>query len=163
VEIWEFGSCGNLGSVRYQLARESSARPQGGLREMQIYMYIRAGRQGGSLTVVVEDLVEIWGAAVTGCLEIPFGELQVCSRQPVYPGPPRSRPLSGDAQNCLSLLSQNVRPPHTSSLLQHYRAVLLIPDLYDRVHLREMLHVLLDRLGFGSAFVVQVRLHLGFF
>ena len=40
--------------------------------------------------------------------------------------------------------------------LQHYKAVLLIPDVYNHKHVREMMNLLLDRLGFGAALVHQV-------
>ncbi len=42
-------------------------------------------------------------------------------------------------------------------MFQHYRAVLLIPDIYERQHVRDMMTVLLDRLGFGAAFACQVK------
>ncbi len=35
--------------------------------------------------------------------------------------------------------------------------MLLVPDMYERAHVREMIAVLLDQLGFGAAFAVQVR------
>lgn len=35
------------------------------------------------------------------------------------------------------------------------RAVLIVPDIYNRGHLRELLSLLLVRMGFGSAFLVQ--------
>ncbi|CAN7992666.1 unnamed protein product [Ixodes hexagonus] len=37
--------------------------------------------------------------------------------------------------------------------LKHYRAVLIIPDVYNRDHVREMVDVLLSRLGFAACFV----------
>lgn len=42
-------------------------------------------------------------------------------------------------------------------LLQSYRAVLLIPDIYRRRHVRDLMELLLHRLGFEAAFVVQVN------
>ena len=41
------------------------------------------------------------------------------------------------------------------SEFKHYRVVLLIPDLYKRQHVRELVNVLLVRLGFGAAIVQQ--------
>ena len=41
-------------------------------------------------------------------------------------------------------------------VLQHYRAVLLIPDIYERTHIRELMSLLLNNLGFGAAFAHQV-------
>ena len=41
-------------------------------------------------------------------------------------------------------------------ILQHYRAVLLIPDIFIHKHVKEMMNLLLDRLGFGAAIVQQV-------
>ena len=46
------------------------------------------------------------------------------------------------------------------AMLQCYRAVLLIPDIYDRQHVRELVSLLLNRLGFMAAFVVQVAARL---
>ena len=43
------------------------------------------------------------------------------------------------------------------SMLQHYKAVLLIPDVYVHMHVREMMNVLLNGLGFGAALVQQVK------
>ena len=45
--------------------------------------------------------------------------------------------------------------------MQHYRAVLLIPDLYNQGHVKAMLNVLLNELGFSAAFVHQVRITPG--
>jgi len=42
-------------------------------------------------------------------------------------------------------------------MLQHYKAVLLIPDVYVHMHVREMMNVLLNGLGFGAALVQQVK------
>ncbi|XP_074646426.1 actin-related protein 8-like [Tubulanus polymorphus] len=39
--------------------------------------------------------------------------------------------------------------------LKHYRAILLIPDIYNRHHVKELMNVLLNKLGFSAAFVVQ--------
>ncbi|XP_077998073.1 actin-related protein 8-like [Glandiceps talaboti] len=39
--------------------------------------------------------------------------------------------------------------------LRHYRAVLLIPDIYHRPHVKELMSLLLNRLGFGAAIVIQ--------
>ncbi|XP_002730533.1 actin-related protein 8-like [Saccoglossus kowalevskii] len=39
--------------------------------------------------------------------------------------------------------------------LKHYRAVLLIPDIYNRPHVKELMSLLLNRLGFGAAIVIQ--------
>uniref|UniRef100_A0A8D8KQB3 Actin-related protein 8 n=1 Tax=Culex pipiens TaxID=7175 RepID=A0A8D8KQB3_CULPI len=39
--------------------------------------------------------------------------------------------------------------------LRHYKAVLVIPDIYDRGHLKELTTLLLNRIGFGSCFLVQ--------
>lgn len=38
---------------------------------------------------------------------------------------------------------------------KNYKAVLLIPDIYARQHVREMINILLNGLGFNAAFVVQ--------
>lgn len=43
-----------------------------------------------------------------------------------------------------------------SNDLKSYKAVLIIPDVYNRVHLRELTNLLLLRMGFGSCFLVQV-------
>ncbi|XP_070558139.1 actin-related protein 8-like isoform X2 [Ptychodera flava] len=39
--------------------------------------------------------------------------------------------------------------------LRHYRAILLIPDIYHRPHVKELMNLLLNRLGFGAAIVIQ--------
>ncbi|XP_022098005.1 actin-related protein 8-like [Acanthaster planci] len=39
--------------------------------------------------------------------------------------------------------------------LKHYRAVLIIPDIYHRPHVKELMNLLLLRMGFGAAIVHQ--------
>ncbi|XP_071810332.1 actin-related protein 8-like [Asterias amurensis] len=39
--------------------------------------------------------------------------------------------------------------------LKHYRAILVIPDIYHRPHVKELMNLLLLRLGFGAAIVHQ--------
>uniref|UniRef100_A0A6P7FJ58 Actin-related protein 8 n=1 Tax=Diabrotica virgifera virgifera TaxID=50390 RepID=A0A6P7FJ58_DIAVI len=39
--------------------------------------------------------------------------------------------------------------------LKYHRAVLVIPDVYNRTYLRELMYLLLSRMGFGSCFLVQ--------
>nr|SVE93502.1 EOG090X02LT [Scapholeberis mucronata] len=39
--------------------------------------------------------------------------------------------------------------------LKHYRAVLVIPDIYNRQNLKELVNLLLNQLGFGSCFLLQ--------
>lgn len=39
--------------------------------------------------------------------------------------------------------------------LKAYKAVLLIPDVFNRMYLRELMTLLLMKMGFGSAFLVQ--------
>jgi actin-related protein 8 len=39
--------------------------------------------------------------------------------------------------------------------LQNYRAVLVIPDIYKRRHLRELMTLLLTKMRFGGCFLVQ--------
>ncbi|CAG7815434.1 unnamed protein product [Allacma fusca] len=39
--------------------------------------------------------------------------------------------------------------------LKHYKAVVIVPVMFDRVHAREMLNLVLNRLGFGMAFLLQ--------
>lgn len=41
--------------------------------------------------------------------------------------------------------------------LHLYKAVLVIPDVYNRGHLKELMNLLLVRMGFGSCFLIQVR------
>lgn len=36
-----------------------------------------------------------------------------------------------------------------------YKAVLVVPDIYNRNHLRELMTLLLTKMGFGSCFLVQ--------
>lgn len=40
--------------------------------------------------------------------------------------------------------------------LSMYKAVLVVPDIYNRGHLRELMNLLLLKMGFGSCFLVQV-------
>lgn len=40
--------------------------------------------------------------------------------------------------------------------LHLYKAVLIVPDIYNRGHLRELMNLLLLKMGFGSCFLVQV-------
>ncbi|XP_060528431.1 actin-related protein 8 [Cylas formicarius] len=39
--------------------------------------------------------------------------------------------------------------------LKSYKAVLIVPDVYNRTYLRELMYLLLARIGFGSCFLVQ--------
>ncbi|XP_056644802.1 actin-related protein 8 [Diorhabda sublineata] len=39
--------------------------------------------------------------------------------------------------------------------LKHHKAVLVIPDVYNRVYLRELMYLLLCKIGFGSCFLLQ--------
>ncbi|KAL1512547.1 hypothetical protein ABEB36_002128 [Hypothenemus hampei] len=39
--------------------------------------------------------------------------------------------------------------------LKNYRAVLIIPDVYNRIYLRELMYLLLGSMGFASCFLVQ--------
>ena len=39
---------------------------------------------------------------------------------------------------------------------QYYRVVLVIPDIFNRKHLKNMAHILLNRLGFSSLIIHQV-------
>lgn len=39
--------------------------------------------------------------------------------------------------------------------LKYYKAVLVIPDVYNRTYLRELMYLLLCKIGFGSCFLVQ--------
>lgn len=41
-----------------------------------------------------------------------------------------------------------------------YKAVLIVPDIYNRGHLRELMSLLLSKMGFGSCFLVQVNFNL---
>lgn len=43
-----------------------------------------------------------------------------------------------------------------------YKAVLIVPDIYNRGHLRELMNLLLLKMGFGSCFLVQVSKFLRF-
>ena len=40
--------------------------------------------------------------------------------------------------------------------LKNYKSVVIVPAMFDREHAREMLNLLLNRLGFGCAFLIQV-------
>jgi actin-related protein 8 len=42
-----------------------------------------------------------------------------------------------------------------------YKAVLVIPDIYNRLHLKELTSLLLTRIGFGHCFLVQDHVAAG--
>lgn len=41
--------------------------------------------------------------------------------------------------------------------LKHYRAVLIIPDIYNRLYLKELTTLVLCEIGFGGCFLLQVN------
>lgn len=41
--------------------------------------------------------------------------------------------------------------------LKSYKAVLIIPDVYNRTYIRELTTLVLIKIGFGSCFLVQVK------
>lgn len=49
----------------------------------------------------------------------------------------------------------NIEAKFVFSDLHLYKAVLVIPDIYNRGHLRELMNLLLTKIGFGSCFFVQ--------
>ena len=61
-----------------------------------------------------------------------------------------NNPSSGDIN------SSNLSCLYIVWLFKHYRALLLIPDVYNHKHVKGMMDVLLDRLGFGAAIIQQV-------
>lgn len=42
---------------------------------------------------------------------------------------------------------------------KYHKAVLIVPDVYNRTYLRELMYLLLSRMDFGSCFLVQVMLN----
>ena len=46
---------------------------------------------------------------------------------------------------------------------QYYRVVLLVPDIFNRQHLKEMVNLLLNRLGFSAVILHQVTYHVVLF
>lgn len=40
--------------------------------------------------------------------------------------------------------------------LKHYRAVLIVPDIYNRQYLKELTTLMLCEIGFGACFLLQV-------
>ena len=42
-------------------------------------------------------------------------------------------------------------------VLQYFRAVLVIPDALDKNHIKELMNILLCKLGFSSAIIHQVK------
>ncbi|XP_063228540.1 actin-related protein 8 isoform X2 [Bacillus rossius redtenbacheri] len=73
----------------------------------------------------------------------------------VHPGPGGS--LTAVLANLEAIWSWVVRYRLEIPLkdLRHYRAVLVIPDIYNRQHLRELMTLLLCRIGFGGCFLLQ--------
>lgn len=55
------------------------------------------------------------------------------------------------------VLKKHLRIPLSD--LHLYKAVLIVPDIYNRGHLRELMNSLLLKMGFGSCFLVQVSLN----
>lgn len=51
---------------------------------------------------------------------------------------------------------KNSIPSIVFSDLHMYKAVLIVPDIYTRGHLRELMNLLLLKMGFGNCFLVQV-------
>lgn len=47
--------------------------------------------------------------------------------------------------------------------LKFYKAVLIIPDIYNRGYLRELMTLLLLKIGFGACFLVQVTLFFSYY
>ena len=43
------------------------------------------------------------------------------------------------------------------SLFQEYNCIFLIPDIFNRTQVRYMMEILLERMGFSSVFLLQVR------
>lgn len=41
-------------------------------------------------------------------------------------------------------------------VLQDYNCILLIPDIFNRAHIRSMVEVVLDKMGFSAVFLIQV-------
>lgn len=110
--------------------------------EYNVHFPIRRGEfnihsnVGGSLTCVLADLQEIWEYVLQCKMDI---KLRCVYLDRAY--------FFG-----LTLLKRIV-----CSDLHAYKAVLVIPDIYHRGHLKELMNLLLTKIGFGSCFFIQVR------
>ena len=58
-------------------------------------------------------------------------------------------------QRNLSELCEDPNNANSIFYYQHYRAVLLVPDVFRHHHLKLFMDLLLSRLGFGAAFLHQ--------
>ncbi|KAK8405413.1 hypothetical protein O3P69_001749 [Scylla paramamosain] len=70
-----------------------------------------------------------------------------CSRSHLRNRPPKSTTTKG---HCISTV---LNVPLKD--LKFYRAVLIIPDIYNRDHIKKLTNLLLNGLGFGGCFVLQ--------
>ncbi|XP_064632876.1 actin-related protein 8-like [Lineus longissimus] len=73
----------------------------------------------------------------------------------LHPGPNGS--LTAVLQDLETIWSEAIKNSLDIPLknLKHYRAVVLIPDIYNRLHVKELLNIVLNRMGFSSAIVIQ--------
>lgn len=108
--------------------------------EFNVHFPIRRGELnlhsgvGGSLTAVMSDLQDIWQYVLK-----------------VHLGINLKWALGGFmSANCFFIIWI------VFSDLNLYKAVLVVPDIYNRGHLRELMTLMLTKMGFGSCFLVQV-------
>lgn len=99
---------------------------------------------GGSLSATLADLETIWSHVIQKQLDIPLKDLKV----------------GGDT----SFSDMYIYFVYYIFLaFQYYRCILLVPDIYNRQHIKEVVNMLLLNMGF-SGIVMQkcVNIHLPF-
>lgn len=73
----------------------------------------------------------------------------------IHPGPSGSMTaVLADLQTIWTYILENHFQISSKDFKSH-KAVLIIPDVYNRTHLRELMYLLLSKMGFGSCFLVQ--------
>ncbi|CAH1122302.1 unnamed protein product [Ceutorhynchus assimilis] len=73
----------------------------------------------------------------------------------IHPGPGGSiTAVIADLETIWSYIIETCLQINVNEL-RNFRVVLIIPDVYNRLYLRELMHLLLGTMGFGSAFFVQ--------
>lgn len=99
---------------------------------------------GGSLSATLADLETIWSHVIQKQLDIPLKDLKV-----------------GEHTSLSNMYIYFMF--YIFLAFQYYRCILLVPDIYNRQHIKEVVNMLLLNMGF-SGIVVQkcVNIHVPF-
>lgn len=115
---------------------------------------------GGSLTAALADLETIWGHIIQKQLDIPLKDLKVGGN--LLPSLSTAWHARGLKPRLLytfhkmEVFSICVLPFDGLPAFQYYRCILLVPDIYNRQHIKEVVNMLLLNMGF-SGIVMQIR------